>query len=171
MEYILLGMIRNQPDYGYALFDRLRNTRELSLIWQTKRSKLYYLLDKLEADGLLTSTMRSQDTYPDRKVYQVTSRGEELLETWIHTPVKSSRYVRLAFLSKLYFALGESKSRAEGLIAAQIDLCKSWLENLEEQHEALEKDDFISSQVFQFRLGQIKAMLSWLENCRESLPG
>jgi PadR family transcriptional regulator AphA len=171
LEYILLGMIREQPDYGYALFERLRNTKELSLIWQVKRSKLYYLLDKLESDGLLSSTMHSQDTYPDRKIYQTTPQGEELLETWIHAPVRSSRYVRLAFLSKLYFALGESKTRAEGLIEGQIEVCRSWLESLEQQYEDLEEGDFISSQVYQFRLGQIKAMLSWLEKCRDSLPG
>ena len=171
LEYILLGMIREQPDHGYALFDRLRNNKELSLIWQVKRSKLYYLLDKLESDGLLSSTLRSQDTYPDRKIFQITSRGEDLLENWIHTPVRSSRYVRLAFLSKMYFALRENKTRAEGLIDVQIEVCESWLESLERGVRDLQKTDFISSQVYQFRLGQIKAMLTWLENCRASLPG
>ena len=53
LEYILLGLIREQPDHGYALFERLRNTKELSLIWQVKRSKLYYLLDKLESEDLI----------------------------------------------------------------------------------------------------------------------
>ena len=171
LEYILLGMIRELPDHGYALFDRLRKNKELSLIWQVKRSKLYYLLDKLESDGLLSSTLRSQDTYPDRKVYQITPHGEELLENWIHTPVRSSRYVRLAFLSKLYFALAENKTRAEGLIEDQIEVCNSWLASLEQQQEDLEGNDFISSQVYQFRVGQINAMIGWLENCRETLPG
>jgi hypothetical protein len=79
--------------------------------------------------------------------------------------------VRLAFLSKLYFALEEGKTRAERLIEAQIEVCQSWFDSLEKQLKDLEEDDFISSQIYQFRLGQIKSMLSWLENCRESLPG
>jgi hypothetical protein len=45
------------------------------------------------------------------------------------------------------------------------------MESLEAQYQGLEKDDFISSQVYKFRLGQIKAMLNWLEECRDSLPG
>ena len=171
LEYILLGLIREQPNHGYALFERLKNTKELSLIWQTKRSKLYYLLDKLESDGLLTSSVRSEGPYPDRNVYQITRPGEELLETWIHAPVRSSRYVRLAFLSKLYFALGEGRTSAEDLIEAQMNVCHSWMKSLEGQYKDLAGDEFISSQVYQFRLGQIKAMLNWLKNCRETLPG
>ena len=171
LEYILLGLIREQPDHGYALFERLKNTKELSLIWQVKRSKLYYLLDKLESEDLLTSSVNSQGPYPDRNVYQITPRGEQLLGEWIHTPVLSSRYIRLAFLSKLYFSVKEDQNGSEDLIQAQIKVCRSWLENLQKQHKELGRSDFISSQVFLFRIGQINAMLTWLSNCQESIQG
>ena len=171
LEYILLGLIREQPDHGYALFERLRNTKELSLIWQVKRSKLYYLLDKLESEDLLTSLVNNQGPYPDRNVYQITPQGKELLEKWIHTPVLSSRYVRLAFLSKLYFAIKENQRESDELIQAQIEVCKGWLENLQNQHNNLDDTDFITLQVFLFRIGQINAMLSWLSNCQESIQG
>lgn len=170
LEYILLGLIREQPAHGYALYERLRNTPELSLIWQVKRSKLYYLLDKLESDEYLTSSVSSQDSYPDRNVYQITPGGVEVLENWMHTPVLSSRYIRLAFLSKLYFVLQENKQRAAELINQQIEICQGWHENLLQQHQALDTRDFIPSQVFLFRIGQIKAMLDWLNNCRDDIP-
>ena len=171
LEYILLGLIREQPAHGYALYERLRNTPELSLIWQVKRSKLYYLLDKLESDEYLTSSITSQDSYPDRNVYQITPGGVEILENWMHTPVLSSRYIRLAFLSKLYFVLQENNELAIDLINQQIEICQGWLRNLQRQHQALDKGDFIPSQVFLFRIGQIIAMLDWLKNCRNDIPG
>jgi len=155
------------------LYKRLRNTPELSLIWQIKRSKLYYLLDKLESEGFLSVSVSSQGAYPDRKVYQLTSRGKKTLESWMNSPVMSSRYIRLAFLSKLYFLLREEEGE-EGtteLIDQQIKICQSWLQNLQRQQQSLEMDDFINSQVFLFRIGQIKAMLEWLENCREQISG
>jgi PadR family transcriptional regulator AphA len=170
LEYILLGLIREQPDHGYALYERLKTTKELSLIWQVKRSKLYYLLDKLESEGLLVSSVTSQDPYPDRNVYQITPPGKELLKNWIHTPVLSSRYVRLAFLSKLYFALQENREQAELLINNQIDICQGWLENLQEQYNSLGKNEYINSQVFLFRIGQIKSMIEWLTNSRDTIP-
>ncbi len=171
LEYILLGLIQEQPAHGYALYDRLRNTPELSLIWQVKRSKLYYLLDKLESEGLLSVSVSSQGPYPDRKVYQLTSRGKKALESWLNSPVMSSRYIRLAFLSKLYFLLGENEEGAAVLIDQQVKICQGWLQNLQRQQQSLEKNDFINSQVFLFRIGQINAMLEWLENCREQISG
>jgi hypothetical protein len=88
----------------------------------------------------------------------------------MNSPVLSSRYVRLAFLSKLYFLLRNNKKGAVDLINKQREICEGWLQNLERQVQSLQKDDFITSQVFYFRIGQIKAMLEWLENCREEIP-
>ncbi len=171
LEYILLGLIQEQPAHGYALYNRLRKTPELSLIWQIKRSKLYYLLDKLESEGLLSVSVSSQGAYPERKVYQLTSQGKKALEGWMNSPVMSSRYIRLAFLSKLYFLLKENGEGAAELIDQQVKICQGWLQNLQSQHQSLEMDDFINSQVFLFRIGQIKAMLEWLENCRDQISG
>lgn len=171
LEYILLGLIKEQPAHGYALYARLRNTSELSLIWQVKRSKLYYLLDKLETEGLLSVSVSSQGPYPDRKVYQLTSRGKKTLESWMNSPVMSSRYIRLAFLSKIYFLLKENEEGTAELIDQQVKICQGWLQNLQRQQQSLELDDFINSQVFLFRIGQINAMLEWLGNCREQISG
>jgi len=170
LEYILLGLIREEPAHGYALYEKLRSTAELSLIWQVKRSKLYYLLDKSETEGYLSSRTSSQGPYPDRKVYQITQRGLEILEEWLHSPVSSSRYVRLAFLSKLYFLIREDNKNAEELIEKQLEICAGWLENLQKQHQTLGAEDFIDAQVFLFRIGQIQAMIEWLKNCKETLP-
>jgi DNA-binding PadR family transcriptional regulator len=170
-EYILLGLIQEEPAHGYALFEKLRTTAELSLIWQVKRSKLYYLLDKLQTEGYLTSFLSKEGPYPERNVYQITNKGTEVLEQWLYSPVLSSRYVRLAFLSKLFFVIRENKDKAIELITAQIEVCQEWLSNLEDQCSTLDKDEFINAQVFQFRIGQIKAMIIWLISCQESLPG
>jgi len=170
LEYILLGLIREEPAHGYALYEKLRSTAELSLIWQVKRSKLYYLLDKLESDDLLTSSITSQTPYPDRKVYQITDQGNDILEKWLYSPVQSSRYVRLAFLSKLFFVIRQNRDLADDLITNQIEVCQGWLKNLKGQYKNLDKTEFINSQVFLFRIGQIKAMLEWLNNLQENIP-
>jgi PadR family transcriptional regulator AphA len=170
LEYILLGLIREEPAHGYALFDKLRGTSELSLIWQVKRSKLYYLLDKLEHEDFLRSSPSKEGPYPERKVYQITQTGLKAFEDWLHSPVLSSRYVRLAFLSKLYFATRSSREAAQRLISAQLMVCQGWLENLGTQYQNLNQGGYLGSQIYLFRIGQIKAMQSWLKNCQENLP-
>lgn len=164
LEYILLGLIKEEPAHGYALYERLKNTKELSLIWQVKRSKLYYLLEKSEHEGYLSSTTSSQGKYPDRRIYQITDRGQEALEKWLHTPVRSSRYVRLAFLSKLYFLIQADHLSAKDLVEAQLEICEGWLQSLQRGHQSLGAGEFINAQVYLFRIGQIKAMMDWLHN-------
>ena len=169
LEYILLGLLKDNPDHGYALFEKVQNTPELSLIWQVKRSKLYYLLDKLAGEGLLSSSVLTQEDYPDRKIYQLTEEGRVVFKEWLTSPVLSSRYMRIAFLSKLYFALQRDGKEALGLIEAQREICQGWLKNLQREHDQVEEGDFISQQVYLFRIGQIKATISWLDNCQEQI--
>jgi DNA-binding PadR family transcriptional regulator len=170
LEYILLGLIRDEPGHGYALFERIKSSRELSLIWQVKRSKLYYLLEKSEREGYLTSITSSEGSYPERKIYRITEQGRTILEEWLHTPVRSSRFVRLAFLSKLYFLIQEENDSARELIDHQIEVCQSWIRNLQQKDRPVGSGEFIREQVLAFRTGQIQAMIIWLENCRQSLP-
>ena len=170
LEYILLGLIRDEPDHGYALFERIKSSRELSLIWQVKRSKLYYLLEKSEREGYLSSITSSEGPYPERKIYRITEQGRTILEEWLHTPVRSSRFVRLAFLSKLYFLIQEENDSARELIDHQIEVCQSWIRNLQQKDRPVGSGEFIREQVLAFRTGQIRAMIIWLENCRQSLP-
>ncbi|RLD04029.1 MAG: hypothetical protein DRI65_11590, partial [Chloroflexota bacterium] len=64
----------------------------------------------------------------------------------------------------------EDNKNAEKLIEKQLEICAGWLENLQKQHQTLGAEDFINAQVFLFRIGQIKAMIEWLKNCKETLP-
>lgn len=171
LEYILLGLIREQPLHGYALFKKVQATPELSLIWHVKRSKLYYLLEKLESEGFLEMEVSEDESYPDRKMYHLTGKGEQVFQQWIRSPVKSGRHVRVAFLSKLYFAHRQSRREAVQLIRDQLETCQAWLSSLTDQLASEPDADFISRQVFAFRIGQVEAMITWLERCQEELPG
>jgi DNA-binding PadR family transcriptional regulator len=169
LEYILLGLLLEKPSHGYALFDRLQAAPDLSLIWRLKRSKLYYLLDKLVEEGFLTGSVDSGNGYPDRKVFHITEKGKDAFNVWIEEPVQNSRHVRIAFLSKLYFAERQGKEVALDLIDSQLSVCRHWIKNLQQELDDSPEKTFITTQVYQFRIGQVDAMLSWLESCRESL--
>jgi len=169
LEYILLGLLREAPRHGYALFQTLSGDPALSRIWHVKRSKVYYLLDSLADRGLITFQVEHHAHQPDRKVFQVTDEGKEEFFSWMMTPVKSGRHVRIGFLSRLHFALQEGKDHALQLIDEQIGRCRSWQMNLEKQLKELTGIDFITKHTFRFRIGQVEAMLAWLSSCREDV--
>ena len=92
------------------------------------------------------------------------------MDEWLRSPVLSSRYVRLAFLSKLYFLLRESKNEAIELINKQIEICQGWIDSLIEEYQERQEEGYISNQVLLFRIGQISAMMEWLKSCRDTMP-
>jgi DNA-binding PadR family transcriptional regulator len=167
IEYILLGLLFKRTLHGYELFKEIENDKTLSLIWRVKPSNLYALLDKLESQGLLEHTRVIDEKRPNRKEYFLTATGEHTFLNWVHTPVKSMRYMRMVFLARLYFAQGLGKDSANKLIRVQIAECQEWLQNIQSRLETLGSDDFIANQVFQFRSGQVSAILKWLRECKK----
>ena len=169
LEYILLGLLREAPRHGYALFQALSRDPALSRIWHVKRSKVYYLLDSLADRDLISFQVEHHAHQPDRKVFQVTDEGKEEFLSWMMSPVASGRHVRIGFLSRLHFALREGKDVALQLLDEQITRCRSWKANLEDQLAEHAAVDFITKYTFRFRIGQVEAMLSWLSSCKEAV--
>src|SRR5262245_42762616 len=68
-------LILRQPNYGYALLDRLERSG-----FAVDANTLYPLLRRLEKQGLLTSDWNTDESRP-RKFYRTSDRGTELADT------------------------------------------------------------------------------------------
>jgi PadR family transcriptional regulator AphA len=163
----LLGFLRQEPLHGYAVHQQLSDPKGLGLVWQVKLSLLYAMLAKLESAGYITAVSEAQENKPPRKVFHLTETGEDIYLAWLETPVNNGRSLRLEFLVKLYSARREGADFAARLLAAQKEQCQGWLA-AEQQIVDEEKagDRQYSLLVHQFRLGQIKAMIDWLDQCK-----
>ena len=165
IEYILLGLLYQNPTHGYELHKAIQASQGLSHIWRVKPSKLYSLLDRLEGQGLLASRAIPSERTPGRKEFHLTQDGERVFLDWIQSPVASGRHMRLVFHAKLYFALRIGDAPALRLIEAQSQECHGWVGSMEAQLSELESPDFTTKQVFSYRINQVKAMLDWLSDC------
>ncbi len=171
IELALLGFLRQQPMHGYAMHQTLSDPTELGPVWQIKLSQLYALLGKLEDAGYMTATTEPQENKPPRKVFHLTDAGYEAFLAWVQYPVQNGRSLRLEFLVKLYFARQEGADFAARLLAAQREQCHDWLAAAQEVvNEDMANGRQYSRLVHQFRLGQIQAMLDWLDQCEEAPP-
>ena len=169
IELTLLGLLQKGPKHGYELHKEITNSPCLSMIWNVKISKLYSLLERLEKDDLLTSTYISDEKSPGRKEYKILNKGQQVFQDWIQSPVKNGRDMRLIFHARLYFALDQGKNAAFELIDEQQHECQQWIERMQIQAEKFMDIDFIAKQIYLYRLGQVKAMISWLENCKSNI--
>jgi DNA-binding PadR family transcriptional regulator len=156
--------------YGYEIHQQLSDPTGLGLVWRIKQSQLYALLTKLEREGYVTTTIEYQDARPPRKMFELTEVGRQAFQDWVERPVAQGRKLRLDFLAKLYFAQLEGPEVASRLIERQRTVCDNWLRQQEEEAETLRYSQPYDWLVHKFRLGQIEAMLTWLDTCQEALP-
>lgn len=170
IEYALLGFLVQQPRHGYEIYQQLLAEDGLGLVWRLKQSQLYALLTKLEQQGYITATLEPQDARPPRKMLQLTAAGREVFLDWLRSPVPQGRKMRLEFMAKLYFARLVEPAAVASLIDGQRDVCREWQASLQDQANALAKDHPFAGLVHQFRLGQVEAMLNWLDICERALP-
>jgi PadR family transcriptional regulator AphA len=167
VEYALLGFLREGPLHGYAIYRQLADPDKIGLVWQIKRSQLYALLGRLEDEGYLTSVLEPQDARPPRKVFELTETGRHAFLDWVQSPVLHGREVRLTFLVKLYFAQREGSDVAIGLIEQQRKVCQGWLVTQRAKSRAARNNQPYKWLVHQFRIGQIEAIMTWLDDCQQ----
>lgn len=169
IEHALLGFLRQRPQHGYEIYQQLSDPDQLGLVWQLKQSQLYALLAKLEERGYISATIEPQEARPPRKVFHLTPTGQEVFWDWVQSPVLHGRQLRLDFLAKLHFARREGPEVAAQLVERQRTTCRNWLETQQKQADSLRDRQPYQWLVYQFRLGQIKAMLVWLDACEQAL--
>jgi DNA-binding PadR family transcriptional regulator len=169
-EFALLGFLRRQPMHGYEIHQQLSDATGLGLVWRLKQSQLYALLAKLEREGYVTTTVEYQDTRPPRKMFELTEAGRQAFQKWVRQPVSQGRKLRLEFLAKLYFARLEGLDVALQLIEQQRVTCRDWLRQQEAETDLVRQSHPYDWLVHKFRMGQIEAMLAWLDTCQEMLP-
>jgi len=76
---ILMGL-RRKPSYGYEI---IQTIQEFGFVeGQAPPGMIYRHLRDLEAAGLVISSWKTEGTGPAKRVYELTSEGEEALALW-----------------------------------------------------------------------------------------
>jgi len=165
LEFALLGYLSHTPQHGYSLHQQLSARDGLGMVWRLKPSQLYAILEKLEAAGLVTSQLQSQDPHPPRRMFSLTKAGRNEFEAWRVGAVERPHQMRQLFFAKLYFCLQESPQLAQKLIEDQKQTTRMWLAELEERARNLNPSASFEGILLQYRRHQVNMILSWLDSC------
>lgn len=169
IEYALLGFLHQRPMHGYEIHQHLSDAEGLGSVWRIKQSKLYALLAKLDKEGYITSSLQPQEARPPRKIFRLTSAGRDIFMDWIKTSVPHGRDIRLEFLAKLYFAKQVGAEIAAQLIEEQWITCRGWLAAQQSESEGTSEGQSYLRLIQLFRIGQIEAIINWLDHCERIL--
>ncbi len=87
LEHALLVALREQPASGLDLAKRF--DRSIGFFWHATHQQIYRVLARMDADGWVRVTTVSQTGRPDKKVYDVTPAGAEVLRAWLAAPTEA----------------------------------------------------------------------------------
>jgi len=90
LDLLLLSVLSNGPAHGYAIIESLRTRSED--VFDLPEGTVYPALHRLEEQGLLKSSW-SEDTGRRKRVYQLTPKGQQALNTRQNEWLKFSKAV------------------------------------------------------------------------------
>jgi DNA-binding PadR family transcriptional regulator len=176
-ELSVLSLVAESPRHGYelqALIDE-RGLRE----WVTIGfSSLYYVLNKLERQGLLTSHPPDEAHNPAQRVYEISEAGRGVLQTAVSELLSHPRLLGSGFelgLANLNALNPRQVYRVLRYHATDLKQVfetveKSWARQMEDGHA----DDHVRA-LYTHSLAVMRAELDWLtgfiEDWKQRYPG
>jgi DNA-binding PadR family transcriptional regulator len=106
VDVIVLGLLAEEPRYGYQLLERIRD-RRLSSWVEVGRASVYQALERLERRGAVTGRRQDSGAGPDRRVFELTEAGRRRLDEGLAerlgapAPYETEAGTALAFIGEL----------------------------------------------------------------------
>jgi len=157
-EYVLLGTLFSGHKHGYEVMQFLESTLEST--WRVSTSQLYVLLKRLEREGLVHSSLETQETRPSRRVFSLTPPGKNAFLEWVRNPTEHVRDLRIEFLAKLFFFHRLSLKGGDELVSAQVKALGEIKEGIRKRQER-ENDPF-EKLVVGIKVMTVETWLQWL---------
>ncbi len=164
-ELTILSLVAEGPRYGYEIQQIIdeRGLREWLVIGF---SSIYYLLNKLESQGMLTSQLQTAGHGPARKVFQVTEAGQGILQTSVLERLRRPRALGVGFELGLANLNAISSQQAhQALTQHELDLVrqldvveKIWARHQQDDHPV---EDHIHA-LYTHSITVMQAELTWL---------
>jgi PadR family transcriptional regulator AphA len=102
LKYILLGFLSYQSQTGY----QLKTLMEQSTMhfWHAYHSQIYTTLRALEGEGLVISEVEEGDEKLNRRSYEITEAGLEVLRQWLTQPLMAMTPEKNELLVRVFFS-------------------------------------------------------------------
>lgn len=155
----LLGLLRDGPATGYALFARA--AQELGDFWTVTRSQVYRELSAMADAGLVEA---GEAGARDARPYALTETGRQAFRAWLHDE-PGPDVVRIPLLLRLAFADELAPARRRELVTAQRGAHAARLASYEQTEAAALAAGATAQQLATLRFGLAyeRAVLGWFD--------
>lgn len=177
-ELTILSLVAESPRFGYEI-QQLIDERGLRDWLTIGFSSIYYILNRLEGQGMVASELRPEGRGPARKVYAITDAGRGVLQTAVADLLRQPRSLGSGF------ELGLANLRAlkprqvyRVLLHHRTDLQRNlelvesaWARQQQESRPGAEHIQALYTHSLAIMRAELEWMTAFLEDWRARYPG
>lgn len=172
VEVVVLGLLAEEPLYGYGVLERFR-ARSMGFWAEVGKASVYQALRRMESAGLVTGRTQEGGEGPDRRVFRITKAGRDRLRAGLAERAAAlSPYETNAGLS-LGFAHLLSATEARRAIDARELAVRDLLDAIRSERARTSADRgagrLVANAMLDRQEGLARAELAWLGRFRSSL--
>lgn len=132
-KYAILGLLTIGCQTGYSMKKMMDGS--LNHFWKISYGQIYPTLKSLLEEKLITVQEQSESGKPDKKKYDLTSLGWQVLYDWMESPIKEIGVEKNELLLKLFFSHHQSNQKT----LKQLDHYQSKLQERLNTYQAIEE--------------------------------
>lgn len=165
VSYLVLLVLNKNPSHGYEIIKEI-NRRSFGM-WNPSTSTIYHILESLEGKDLI-SILKEEEEGRQKKIYEITSEGENTLELLIETYQKMQEAMRRMIFSSIKLTNEVDLEKVKDFISHKDPIFGiNDLENSEEKIKILEiKKSMMEQRLEEMKIGirNIDVEISRLKN-------
>lgn len=127
-ELVILGLLKSKSLSGYDIKKII--DKDLGVFSQLETKSIYYTLRKMEKDKFISKQNLVTDNYPQKYVYTITAKGENLFLKLYEEALSSTKRPFIELDIAIYFLPFVDKKRVEALLRYRLkflERVKKWL--------------------------------------------
>ena len=169
-EYAVLGLLSTGEQSGYDL--KKRADSSVGYFWTPAKSRIYAILPRLVAAGLVRRRDVRQQGRPDKQLYRLTAEGRRALVAWLaHGPLEPDPDRNLLLL-KLFFGelagpealLDQVRERRQ-----EIESFRAELQAIDAEPPRGDRDDLYPRLTRMYGLAWADAVIAWAKAAEREL--
>ena len=163
LRHAILGLLSHGPQSGYDLSRAFASS--VVNFWHADQSQVYRTLDRLEADGAISTRVIAQTGRPDRRVHSLTPEGWAELDAWLASPLEP-RLGKDPLLARIFFAA----RLVDALLEEAADAIRQELAALEAiEFDVVDLDTVLKAATLRHGLEGVRFELEWIERVRRDV--
>jgi len=167
-ELAILSLVAERPRHGYEI-EQVIEERGMREWTEVGFSSIYYLLKKLEGDGLIEGQLEEAGRGPARKVYRLTPAGGEALQAGLLDALAVPRRSYPSLLLGLASLPAVRPAEARAALRQYAEALTARWQQLEDRRASQAPLPFFVEALFDYSAAMIQAEISWVERFVEQI--